>query len=200
MLHVFASFVTLQLFWFFFSLGVVTVIPATVALYSVIVEWSKNGIEIGIWKTFFQSFKQNFRNTWLLGINIGAITMILVINAIFIPTLTGIVHLFMQIIWLFAASILIFTVLAMIPLIVTSHLKGLKLWKNAWIASITILPDIILIGLIGFVFAIVTLYIPMAIIALVSVFAFIHIHIWQKAVRKLPQDFLDQCLLKYRYR
>ncbi|SFM24504.1 Uncharacterized membrane protein YesL [Gracilibacillus orientalis] len=199
-LHVFASFVTLQLLWFFFSLGIITVIPATVAMYAVVLEWSKNGIDIGIWKTFFHSFKMHFRKTLFLGVNVGVIAIILFMNASIIPTLTGFLHFSMQVIWLFAASVFLFTVIAMIPLIVTSHLKGMKLWKHAWIASITILPDILLIGGIGAVFAIVGLYFPIAIIIGVSLFAFIHINIWQRAVKKLPQDFLDRCLLKYRYR
>lgn len=200
-LHVFASFLALQLLWFFFSLGIVTVIPATVAMYAVVLEWSKHGIDItGVWKTFYQAFKLNFRNTLFLGINVGVIAIIFNLNASILPTFNGFLHFVMQVIWLFAASIFILTLLAMLPLIVTSHLKGLKLWKHAWIASITILPDILLIGGIGAIFVIVGLYFPMAIIAGVSLFAFIHINIWQKAVKKLPQDFLDQCLLKYRYR
>ncbi|WP_231735257.1 DUF624 domain-containing protein [Gracilibacillus massiliensis] len=199
-LHVFASFVTLQLLWFFFSLGIITVIPATLAMYAVVLEWSKNGIDLGIWKNFFHSFKYYFRKTLFLGLNIAVIMLILTLNATIIPALIGFMHFFMQVIWLFAASIFILTLIAMLPLIVTSHLKGVKLWKNAWIASITILPEILLIGIIGLLFAIVVLYMPMAIIAMVSLFAFIHITIWQRAVKKLPQDFLDQCLLKYRYR
>ncbi|MGP4041414.1 YesL family protein [Gracilibacillus sp. D59] len=200
-LHVFASFLALQLLWFFFSLGIVTVIPATVAMYAVVLEWSKNGVDIiGVWKTFFQAFKMNFRNTLFLGINVGVIAIIIAVNVSIIPTFNGFIHVLMQVIWLFAVSIFISILIAMLPLTVTSHLKGLKLWKHAWIASITILPDILLIGAIGAIFAIVGLYFPMLIIAVVSLFAFVHINIWQRAVKKLPQDFLDQCLLKYRYR
>ncbi|MGN8647403.1 DUF624 domain-containing protein [Gracilibacillus sp. HCP3S3_G5_1] len=200
-LHVFASFLTLQLLWFFFSLGIITVIPATVAMYTVVLEWSKHGVDIiGIWKTFFHAFKMNFKNTLFLGINVGVIAIILALNASILPTLTGFLHLFMQVIWLFAVSIFIFTFIAILPLTATTHLKGLKLWKNAWIASVTILPDIMLIGVIGAVFVVVVLYYPMSIITVVSIFAFIHINLWQRAVKKLPKDFLDQCLLKYRYR
>ncbi|UOQ48332.1 DUF624 domain-containing protein [Gracilibacillus caseinilyticus] len=199
-LNVIAAFITLQLFWFFFSLGIITVIPATIAMYAVVLEWSKNGIELGIWKTFFHSFKYYFRRTLFLGLYVGGITFILALNASILPALTGSHQLFMQAVWLFAVSIFLFTLLSIMPLVVTSHLKGLKLWKHAWIATFTILPDILLVGSIAVVFAAVSLYIPVALVALISLFAFIHMNIWQRAVKKLPQDFLDQCLLKYRYR
>lgn len=199
-LHVFASFLTLQLLWFFFSMGIITVIPATLAMYAVMVEWSKNGIDIGIWKNFFHSFKQYFRKTMFLGANIAIILIILALNANIIPSITASMNFYMQVIWLFAASVFLLVLISILPLIVTSHLKGLKLWRNAWIASITVLPEVLLVGIIGLCFVIISLYLPMAIVAVTGLFAFIHINIWKRAVKKLPQDFLDQCLLKYRYR
>ncbi len=199
-LHVFASFITLQLFWCFFSLGIITVIPATLAMYAVVLEWSKNGIDIGIWKIFFQSFKQYFRKTLFLSLHVVFIVSLLTLYSNIIPTILGYMHFFIQVIWLFVASVLLLIITSIMPLIVTSHLKGLKLWKNAWITSVTILPEILLIGIVGLLFTVIIMYVPIAIIAMVSLFAFIHMNIWQQAVKKLPKDFLDQCLLKYRYR
>ncbi|MDX8044577.1 YesL family protein [Gracilibacillus sp. S3-1-1] len=190
-LHVLASFLTLQLLWLFFSLGVVTIVPATVAMYAVILEWSKKGIDImTVWRLFFPSFKRHFKDTLFLGINLVVILGCFIIYEKFIPS-------FFIIIFLFMISPFTF---AMLPLLVTSHLKGLKLWKIAGVAAVIILPEMLIMGGIGITFVAIVWFYPLAIAVLASLFAFIHMNLWQHSVKKLPQDLLDQCLLKYRYR
>src|SRR5699024_9860695 len=120
-LYIFASFLTLQIIWVFFSLGIITVIPATIALYAVVSEWSKNGIDLGIWKPFYQSFKLHLRRTFFLGMNISIIVTIIVFNTDMFSVWKVPSHFFVQAAWLFAISILVMTLLSIIPLMATSH-------------------------------------------------------------------------------
>ncbi|WP_240468713.1 DUF624 domain-containing protein [Gracilibacillus sp. YIM 98692] len=200
-LHVFASYLAIQLLWFFFSLGVVTIIPATLAMYAVILDWSRNGVDIiGVWRNFFQSFQFYFKNTLLIALNVVFAITLFVMYVSETPFFFEGSHLFLQIGWWFMVSVFLLTLISMVPLAVSSHLKGLKLWKNAWIASLTLLPQVLLIGSIGGIFALISVYIPMAFVAAISVFAFLHVSIWQQGMKKMPEDFLDECLFKYRYR
>ncbi|SER51989.1 Uncharacterized membrane protein YesL [Gracilibacillus ureilyticus] len=198
--YVGACFITLQLFWFFFSLGIITVIPATIALYAVVMEWSKNGFELGIGKSFFYSFKQYFRKTLFLGLNAGFVLILLTYYDSFIYSLIDSELFVVKAIWMFTGGVVFLIVLSIIPLVVTSHLKGISLWKNASVATVTLMPHILLIACIGLSFVFMSIYLPLAVPLFISLFAFIHIRVWQSAVKKLPTDFLDQCLLKYRYR
>ncbi|KAB8125858.1 DUF624 domain-containing protein [Gracilibacillus oryzae] len=199
-LYVVACFITLQLFWFFFSLGIITVIPATIAMYAVMLEWTKNGFELSILKTFFNSFKQYFRKTMFISLNLGFLLILLAYYDSFIFMLMGSENFVIHALWLLVIGVFFLIVLSIIPLVVTSHLKGYNLWKNASFASVSLMPHILLIAAIGSGFGMVSFFIPLAIPLSMSLFAFIHIQLWQHAVRKLPTDFLDQCLLKYRYR
>ncbi|MFC4401804.1 DUF624 domain-containing protein [Gracilibacillus xinjiangensis] len=198
--HIAACFITLQLFWFFFSLGIITVIPATMSMYAVVLEWSKNGFELGIWKSFFHSFKYYFRKTLYLGLNAGFVLILLAYYDAFIFSFVSSDFFVIKAIWLFVIGIIFFIVLSIVPLIVTSHLKGINLWKNASVASVALMPHILLIAGVGIGFGLISAYLPLTIPLFISLFSFIHMQVWQHAVKKLPTDFLDQCLLKYRYR
>lgn len=200
MLHVFAAFLTLQFLWFFFSLGVITVIPATISMYAIVVEWTKKGIDLNIWKSFFETFKFYFRRTILPSTNLSFVLMLLYMY----PTLWSdmILKMPQTMSWLvlFATSLILLTVLSILPLIVTSHLRGRKLWKNAWITSICILPQVSFIGIVGGMIIFGSMLFPIILFTCSGLFAFMHMRIWQKSLKKLPSDFLDQCLLKYNYR
>ncbi|GAB2553755.1 DUF624 domain-containing protein [Gracilibacillus alcaliphilus] len=199
-LQVIASFLALQLLWMFFSLGVVTIIPATIALYVVIMEWSRNGINLGIWKPFYHAFVTYFKRTIYIAVFVLSIITVLALNLVVISETPASTSWIFQASGIFIAGIFMLLLLAILPLLVSSHLKGFLLWKNAWITSMLALPDLLMIGVIAVVFSIVVFYFPGALIIAFSVFAFIHISLWKKVMQKLPQDLLDQCLLKYRYR
>ncbi|GAA0285834.1 putative membrane protein YesL [Gracilibacillus halotolerans] len=195
-LYVVAAFSALQFFWLFFSLGVVTVIPATMAMYAVLVEWQKNGVDIGIWKTFFPSFKAYFRRTVIGSMNLLMLSLLIAWNFQYVQQL---LHTTMYIL-LFMASLIVLTLISVVPFTVTSHLKGFQLWKNASLVSVAILPQLLIILLLIGLYVGVTVITPVLGIAIISVFAYLHLLLWQRAVKKLPSDLTDRFLLKYRYR
>ena len=199
-LHIIASFLALQLIWLFFCLGVVTIIPATLALYVVVMEWSKNGIHLGIWKHFYHAFVAYFRRTIYVSLIMLSLITIFALKLIVISSAANFHSVIFQASSIFIASVFMLLLLSIMPLLVSSHLKGILLWKNAWITSMLALPDLLIISIIAVIFSIVVFYFPGLLIIAVSTFAFIHITMWKKVVKKLPQDLLDQCLLKYRYR
>lgn len=200
-LQIIASFLTLQLFWFFFSLGAVTLIPATIAMYAVVLDWSKNGVHLGVWEIFIHTFEHYFKNTLILLLNVGIIATVLMLHTDMVAHITeSLSAAVLQFIWIFGIGFFLLSFISVMPLVVSSHLKGRQLLKNALIASFSIFPNVLLIGLIGACFFVLAMYAPMLLISFMSIFAFFHIQIWQKGMKKLPQDFLDQCLVKYRYR
>src|SRR5690606_37533378 len=101
---------------------------------------------------------------------------------------------------LFMASLILLTLVSVVPFTVTSHLKGFQLWNNASLVSVAILPQLLMIFLLVGIYIRVTMITPIAGIAIVSVFAYLHLFIWQRAVKQLPSDLTDRFLLKYRYR
>ncbi|ENH98370.1 hypothetical protein J416_00244 [Gracilibacillus halophilus YIM-C55.5] len=201
MLRVIASFFTLQVLWFFFSLGMITIIPATLAMYAVVLDWSKHGIDIEIWKTFYHSFTYHLRNTTYFGVTLLAFCIIFAWKASVLSIAPAVMDTYLRWIWLFVGGIFLLTFMSIVPFLVISHLKGIRLWKNAWVVSISTLPQALFLVGLTILLIVSAVYQPLAFLMCMGLFAFIHIQVWQRAVKqKLPDDFLDQCLFKHQYR
>ncbi|WP_161485707.1 MULTISPECIES: DUF624 domain-containing protein [Gracilibacillus] len=199
-LQIIAAFLALQLLWLFFSLGVVTVIPATLALYTVALDWSKHGINLRIWKSFYYAFVSYFKRTIYVTLFILSILTVFGLKLIVLPPFLNNESILFQASEIFIGIVFSMVLLAMLPLLVSTHLKGRLLWKNAWVISLAALPDLLLIASFALVLSLVIFYLPGALMVVLCPFVFIHVSLWKKAVNKLPQDFLDRCLLKYHYR
>jgi uncharacterized membrane protein YesL len=66
-LGVVGNFCLLNLLWLLFSLPVITVFPATVAMFGIMKEWT-NGSEPPVLSTFFTIFKKNVLKSSLIGV------------------------------------------------------------------------------------------------------------------------------------
>lgn len=66
-LEFFTSFFLLNILWLLFCLPVLTIFPATVAMYCVVRQWILHK-DYSVFKPFFQFFKKNFKTSFLLGL------------------------------------------------------------------------------------------------------------------------------------
>lgn len=83
----FSSLAILNLCWLLFSLPLVTMIPATDAVFEVLKEWEAEGRTTSVFKQFKQTFKQNFKQSFKWGIPILIVSIILAIDIIFLNSL-----------------------------------------------------------------------------------------------------------------
>ncbi len=200
-LHIIASFIALQFVWFFFSLGIITIIPATLAMYTVILDWYRNGITIAFGESFLYSFKYYLKQYRYFMTYIVVSIILLSVSGYTneFLTLVKIDFIFRNIVF-FLLGLFVCTLIAIIPLTVSTHLKGVHLLQNGVVVTFRLLPQMIFLVCISIGFGIIVYLFPYTISLFFSIFAFIHIRIWQYAVKTLPTDFLDKCLLKYHYR
>lgn len=61
------AFFQLNLLWLLFCLPVITIFPATVAMFCVIRQWVLHK-DYSVFRAFFQFFKENFKQSFVLGI------------------------------------------------------------------------------------------------------------------------------------
>ncbi len=66
-LEFFTSFFLLNILWLLFCLPVLTIFPATVAMYCVVRQWILHK-DYSVFKPFIQFFKKNFKTSFLLGL------------------------------------------------------------------------------------------------------------------------------------
>ncbi len=184
-LHIFAAFVTVQLLWIIASLPIITLFPATITLYMVMKTWKTEGVEIGFWKTFFQLFKRNFRRHFFVGILSMFVAFILILNGWIILQMAGGFRLFLELIWLFATLLYLFLMVAIFPTAIMSEDKGLDLIKKSFALSLTLLPRVVLLILIASLMLVVIFMLPAVSAIVISLFSFIHLHVWESGVEKL---------------
>ena len=67
-LDIFAHFVLLNTLWLILCVPILTIFPATTALYAVVRKWVTEGIDAGAVTLFFTSFKRNFKKSFIIGL------------------------------------------------------------------------------------------------------------------------------------
>lgn len=76
----FARLAVLNLTWLLFSLPILTLVPATDALFSVLDHWRKEETEIPIFRTFWEVFRQNFWRSFKLGLPILLVSIVVLLD------------------------------------------------------------------------------------------------------------------------
>src|SRR5699024_4884072 len=67
-LDIFAHFVLLNALWVICCIPIVTIFPATTALFGVVRKWHIDGTDAGGIGLFFSLFKSNFKKSFLIGL------------------------------------------------------------------------------------------------------------------------------------
>lgn len=80
----FSGIAILNLSWLLFSLPLFTLIPATDAVFEVVHQWKKNGKPESVFNFFRVSFKNNFKQSFKLGIPIFIALSIIIMDLYFL--------------------------------------------------------------------------------------------------------------------
>ncbi|MFJ7724552.1 YesL family protein [Neobacillus sp. NPDC097160] len=162
----------LNLLWIIACLPIFTIFPSTAAMFGVFREWVTKK-ETRIFRIFFQKFKENFKQSmvlelaWLfyLGIAFANLSILDNFNSVFRTVILSI---------LISIGILLFLMsIYMVTLMVHYNLSIPTLWKNSFLLSLTCLPSTFLVILIICVMAAITYFLPIVLIFVFSVTAYL---------------------------
>lgn len=84
----FSGIAILNLTWLLFSLPIVTLIPATDAVFEVVNEWKEDEKPESIFKQFKYYFRKNFKRSFKLGLPIFIVVMIVLADIYFLSSLS----------------------------------------------------------------------------------------------------------------
>lgn len=84
----FSGIAILNLSWLLFSLPIVTLIPATDAVFEVVNEWKEDKKPESIFKQFKYYFRENFKQSFKLGLPIFIVVMIVIADLYFLSSLS----------------------------------------------------------------------------------------------------------------
>src|SRR5690625_2832174 len=79
-LDIFAHFILLNFLWLLCSIPIVTIFPATTALFAVTKKWLHNGIGVGVIRPFLKALQENFKKGFIIGIVWGILALILYVD------------------------------------------------------------------------------------------------------------------------
>lgn len=154
-----ADLFILNILWLFCSIPIVTIGATTIALYSVNLKIINNE-EGNLIKTFFKSFKENFKKATIIWLIILIISMVLGVNLVFWLK-CGLSLSYFALPFIFFSLIIFLLVTPYIfPILIKTKCSILNIFKYCFFISLKNLPYSLLITLFGASVLFATFYFP----------------------------------------
>lgn len=181
-----ANFFLLNLLWVIACIPIVTIFPATAAMYGVIREWKMDG-ETSVLKPFWNNFKLHFKKSLLFEIIWVLIASLLFYDfqIVFQVTSTGFIPVKIILVLITATFLCMSTLI--FPLIIQYDLKLKDAIKNMFIISFAYFPTTLLIVISGGMLFLVVYILPITLFILVSLYSYLHFHLSHQVFRKIEK-------------
>lgn len=154
-----ADLFILNILWIFCSIPIITIGATTTALYSVSLKFIDNEEE-NLIKTFFKSFKENFKKSTIIWLIILSLSIILGVNLVFWLKCGLSLSYFTLPFIFFSLFIFLLVIPYIFPILTKTKCSILNIFKYCFIISLKNLPYSILIVLFGASVLFATFYFP----------------------------------------
>ena len=179
-LDIFAHFVLLNTLWLIACIPIITIFPATTALYSVVRKWVTEGADAGSVKLFYFSFKENFKKSFMIGFLWLIAGLILFVDMFILFQIEFTGKYFVFVMLSFSTILYVFTSVYVFFVMVQYELSIKNIIKNALILSVSRLFHTLLFLVIIVAAIILTYYFKMFFIIFGSMLAFVLYFIFHK--------------------
>ncbi|WP_180960468.1 YesL family protein [Neobacillus cucumis] len=176
----------LNIFWVLSCLPIVTIVPATTAMFSVIRQWQLHQ-DTSVVRNYFRYFKENFKQSFFIGLIWTAISLLLYLNYFYLnQDQTGAKNLILLPLLL---TTLLFAGTSGYLFPVMSHydVTWKQAIKNSFFMAIANFPiTLAILGVFGCLF-IVLMYLPALTLILFSIGAYINFYLCNLVFRKIER-------------
>lgn len=177
---IFTSFVLLNLLWLLFCLPVVTIFPATAALFGTVRKWTRTGLDVGVYKVFVQEFKLNFKKSLGLGVLWAILFTIISMDLTIVLQNEFAGKGFVLILLVFFILLFVFVTIYLFFLIVHYELGLFQIVKNSLLLSMGYLNYTVLFLAMILLVLIVSYYFPVFLLISGSLLAFMMYGVFHK--------------------
>src|SRR5690625_2501158 len=135
----FAKLIIVNILWILFTLGgfvLFGIMPATVALFTIVRKWMMSETDIPISRVFFQTYKKEFIPVNLLGLFVVAIGSFLFYDLRLVLSIEGNLQLVLGVPLMIIIGCYLLILLYLFPVYVNFELKFLHYFKNAFYISV----------------------------------------------------------------
>ena len=165
------NFFLLNILWLLACVPIITIFPATAALFAVIRGWVR-GTNSATFKPFFHYMRENFAQSLTIGLLWSVIGVILVVDFLFVQGMTSWVRVPLFVI--FGAVLLAYlaTAVFLFPVMVHFRCGWLQVIRNAFLIAFSS-PGMTLMGLFTIALAgLAVVYVPFSILVIGSLTAY----------------------------
>ncbi|MBO1515249.1 YesL family protein [Metabacillus bambusae] len=145
-LELLSNFFLLNLIWLLMCLPIVTIFPATAAMFGVVRQWILHD-DTAVFTVFMKYFKENFKQSMVIGILWGFFAFILYMNFTLMLQLGAMKFILLPFVVLFSV-LMVFTTVYIFPVMVHYKLKVFGVIRNSFLLSMSFLPSSLLATLV----------------------------------------------------
>ncbi|PLS01071.1 YesL family protein [Neobacillus cucumis] len=171
-LEIFSNFLLLNLLWVLMCLPIVTIFPATAALFGVVREWVLKQ-DSSVFRSFFKCYKENFKQSFPLGLLWMVLMALFYMNFTVISQLGSMGKMFFTPLLFLGGLLFIFVSAFLFPVMVHYRLNWINLLKNSLILAISYLPFTLLVIAVLLAMAAAFFWQPITFLLIFSVGAYL---------------------------
>ena len=179
------DFLYLNIIWLLFCIPILTAFPATTAMFGVVRKWQLQTDEQGVMRTFWQLFKENFRNSIILSVFWIASAIFLYMDMQLIKPSESFSQMLLFILIVFAISIFLSVTVYLFSVLVHIDANWKTTIRNAWFVAL-LNPFMTIIVILFTVFWLYLIYLyPLLILCTSSLIAYVLYGISHRIFTKL---------------
>jgi uncharacterized membrane protein YesL len=185
-LEVLSNFFLLNLIWLTLCLPIVTIFPATTAMFGVVRQWQIKS-DSGVFSLFFRLFKENFKQSFLIGLVWFMFAALIAFDFMLINQMGATFRYVLFSVFFLLGILITFTTIFLFPVMVQYKTSWVGVLKNSLIFSIAHLPSTLLALLVVGAMVALFLAFPAIFLILFSVGAYLIYRICHKTFLKIER-------------
>ncbi|WP_066054321.1 YesL family protein [Robertmurraya korlensis] len=186
LLEIVTAFFQLNILWLLFCLPVVTIFPATVAMYCVTRQWIIHK-DYSVFRSFMKFFKENFKQSFVLGLLWLFLSGLLFLDFSLMRSLGSMQTIFFSVFLLIAVVMLITTVF-IFPIMAHYEMKRTTIVKNSFFFSLRFFLTTILAVICIVITGVILYFWPISFIFIFSTCAFCISYLCNRVFQKIQNQ------------
>lgn len=183
-LDTFSNFLFLNLLWLLACLPIVTIYPATAAMFGVVRNWVREK-EDGLLQTFSARFKENFKQSLVIGIVWTFLGVVLLLDFYLIDQVSSGPRVVLGSLLFLAVILYVFTSLYLFPVMVHYDASWPVVLKTSLLLSVGQLSTTVLCLLVAAVMVGISFFAPVSLLITGSLTAYIVYRLCDRAFRRV---------------
>jgi uncharacterized membrane protein YesL len=186
-LDVLSDFFLLNVLWLLACVPLITLFPATAALFAVVRDWVR-GKETGIFMPFFGYMRENFGQSLVIGLVWTVVGLVLVVDFLFVRSMTSWVRTLLLVLLSLVGLVYGGTAVNLFPVMVHYRAGWLQIIKNSFLIALSSPLITVLNVLVVTLAGLAVYYIPLSFLVFGSVTAYLLYRLCHRAFQQIETD------------